>query len=209
MRSVMCQQAFAIGREAEEIIFFLDPDERRVRVVGAVSAPFLDFLVGLERLAAGAIVTFVHAFIDIARVMDGLDELLAADVMPLLAGLDEIVVGDIERAPDILKLPGHQSTYCLGSRPSSRARWGTLIVFSSLPIKKWTESPFHAAESSLDVGADLLERRADVRPAIGIVDRRRDVKTRCCPSSLPRCRCAYAPIAGRCLRIDGQISRRP
>ena len=51
-------------------------------------------------------------------------------------------------------------------------------MFSSLPIRKWTASPFHPAEPRLDVGADLLERRADVRPAVGIVDRRRDVKSR-------------------------------
>ena len=33
----------------------------------------------------------------------------------------------------------------------------------------------HPAEPGLDVGADLLERRADVRAAVGIVDRRREI----------------------------------
>ena len=70
------------------------------------------------------------------------------------------------------------STYCLGSRPSSRARWGTLIGVLVVAHQEMDRAAFHAAEPGLHVGPDLLERGADVRPAVGIVDRRRDVIAR-------------------------------
>ena len=106
-----------------------------------MAAPFLDFLLGLEGLAAVAVVALVDALVDVARVEDGLDELLAAGVMARFARLDEFVVRDVERAPDFLELAGHVVDVLLGLDAQLAARWGTLIVFSSLPIRKWTSSP--------------------------------------------------------------------
>ena len=67
-------------------------------------ARFLHLFLGLESLAARAVVTGVNTFVNVPRVKHRLDELLAADVMPLFTRLDEVVVRDIERPPDLLKI---------------------------------------------------------------------------------------------------------
>ena len=86
--------------------------------------------------------------------------------------------GDLERLPDFPELAGHVVDVGLRLDAQFLARCETLIVFSSLPIRKWTAAPFHPAKPSLNIGADLLERRADMRPAVGIINRRRNVKSR-------------------------------
>ena len=80
----------------------------------------------------------VDAFVDVTCVEHSLDELLAAGVMPGLARLDEFVIRDVERPPDVLELAGHVIDVFLRAHAQIAARWGTLIVFSSFPIKKWT-----------------------------------------------------------------------
>ncbi len=187
VRRVVCQQTVAIGRKPEEIVFFLDPRERRAGVVRAAPAPFLDFLLGLERFAAGAVMAGVYSLVDVARVEDGLDELLAAAMMPFFARLDEVVVRDIEGTPDVLKLAGHLIDVLLGLEPHLAGALRHLDGVFVVAHQEMDGVAFHAAESGLHVGADLLESGPDMRPAVGIVDRRRDVDSAIgCPSSLPR-----------------------
>ena len=92
MGRVVRQQLVAIGREAEEVVVLLEPHECRGGMIGAAAVSFFDFLLGLERLAAVAVVALIDALVDVAGVEDGLDELLAAGVMPRLARLDEFIV---------------------------------------------------------------------------------------------------------------------
>ena len=80
---VVGEQAVGEGGEAEEVILLLDPPELAVRVVRAPAVD--DLLLGLERLAAVAVEAGVRLLVDVARVVDGLDELPAADVVALLA----------------------------------------------------------------------------------------------------------------------------
>ena len=164
-------------------MLFLEPDERRVRVVGAVAVPFLDLLLGLERLAAVAVVALVDALVDVAGVEDGLDELLAAGVMALLAGLDEVVVA---RCRARARHPGTggpcRRRIACGLDAQLAGALGHLDRVLVVAHQEVDVAAFHPAEASLHVGADLLERRADVRPAVGIVDRRRDVDNAVCLS---------------------------
>ena len=118
----------------------------------------------------------VDALVDVAGVVDLLDELAAADVVPLLAGLDEVVVGDLQGVPDLLELAGHVVDVRLGLEaqlPGSLRHLDGVLVVAHQEVDRGS---FHPAKPGLDVGADLLERRADVRPAVGVVDRRRDVE---------------------------------
>ena len=125
--------------------------------------------------------------VDVARVVHRLDELAAAGVMALFAGLDEVVVGDVQRAPDLLELAGHLVDVGLGVDPQLAGAQGHLVGVLVVAHQEVDRGTFHPAEPGLDIGADLLERRADVRPAVGIVDRRRDVKRlRLRPSSSSR-----------------------
>ena len=66
------------------------------------------------------------------------------------------------------------STYSCGLTPSSGARLGHLDRVLVVAHQEMDVEAFHPPEAGLHVGPDLLERRADVRPAVGIVDRRRD-----------------------------------
>ena len=65
------------------------------------------FLLGLERLAAVAVQPRIRLLVDVPRVVDRLDELLAAGVMALFARLDEVVEEISERLPDVAELPRH------------------------------------------------------------------------------------------------------
>src|SRR5208337_4780959 len=178
MLSIIIEQAFTIRREPEIVVLLLDPGQRRVRVVGALAARLGHFLLGLERLAAGTVMPRVDALVDVAGVVHGLDELAAADVVPLFAGLDEIVVRDLERAPDLLELPGHVVHVGFGFEAKLLSTQGHLVGVLIVPHQEVNRGALHAAKPGLDVSPDLLERRADMRPAVGVIDRRRDVKPR-------------------------------
>ena len=189
VRRVMGQQPFPVRGEAEIVIILLDPDERRVRVDRTLAAALGDLLLGLERLAAVAIMAGVRPLVDVARVVDRLDELPAADVVAFLARLDEVVERDVEGVPDLLELPGHLVDVGLGLEVQLAGALGHLDRVLVVAHQEMDGGPFHPAEPGLDVGADLLERRADVRAAVGIVDRRGQiVASLCvasCPSSIP------------------------
>ena len=128
------------------------------------------------RDAAVAVETGVRLLVDIARVVDGLDELLAADVVASFRGLDEVVVGDLQRRPDLAELAGH--IVDVGPGLDAELLGGLLDLDGVLVVahQEVDRVSLHPAEPSLDVGADLLERGADVGPAVGVVDRRGDIE---------------------------------
>src|SRR5262249_49838062 len=129
-----------------------------------------DVSLGLERFATLAVEPLVGPLVDEAVVEDLLDELAAADVVACLTGLDEIVVTDVQSAPGRLELRRHFVAVRLRVLPefSSTARHldGVLVVAH----EEEDLVSFHAPVAGLDVGAELLECGADVRPAVGIVD---------------------------------------
>ena len=138
---------------------------------GAKPAGFIDFLFRLEAFAAIAIPALVMALVDVPVIEHLLDKLLAPRMMAWRAGLDEIVEADVEGAPHFLELPGHVVAVFLGVAVqfggAARDLDGVFIVAHQEMYFK----ALHAAVAGLHVGADFLEGGADVRPAIGIVDR--------------------------------------
>ena len=144
-------------------------------MIGAFTAPVGEFLLRLERLAAGAVVSGIGALVDIAGVVDRLDEFAAAGVVALLAGLDEVVERDVERVPDLLELPGHLVNVGFRLEVQFAGALRHLDRVLVVAHQEMDRGAFHPAEPGLHIGPDLLEGRADVRAAVGVVDRRRDV----------------------------------
>ena len=166
-------------------------------MIGAMSAPLLDFLLGLEGLAAGTIVPGVNALVNIPRIEDGLNKLLTADMVTLFASLDEVVIRDFERLPDILELPRPFRRRIVWARAPFLGALGHLDGVFIIAHQELNCVAFHAAKSSLHICADLLERRSDVRTAIGIVDCRGDKESRLIVHyPLPRSRSAFHHPAG-------------
>ena len=97
-------------------------------------------------------------------------------VVAVLARLDEVV----ERRSPARPRPRGTAGPCRRRRAWGRAEFlGALRDLDRVLVVAHQEvdgEPFHPAEPRLDVGPDLLERRADVRPAVGVVDRRREVE---------------------------------
>ena len=87
-----------------------------------------------------------------------------------LAGLDEDVVADVERVPDLAELPGH--VVAVGLRVLAQFGGPLRHLDRVLVVAHQEEDveALHAAVAGLHVGAELLERGADVRPAVGVVD---------------------------------------
>src|SRR5262249_24850424 len=112
-----------------------------------------------------------------AVVVDLLQKLAAAFVVPFLAGLDEVVVADLQGAPDFLELAGHVVAVGLGIFAHLGGALGDLDGVLIVAPPEMGLAAFHAAVAGLDVGADLLEGGADVRATIGVVDGRGLIET--------------------------------
>src|SRR5262249_42089690 len=123
-------------------------------------------------LAAFAVKPLVVAFVDVAVVVHLLDELSATVVMAAFTGLNEIVVADLERLPYLFELPGHFVAVIARIATQLGGTPGNLDRVFVVPHEKEDAVPFHAAIACLYIGADFLERGADVRTAIGIINRR-------------------------------------
>ncbi len=175
MRRVMVEQISVIRGQPEVVIFLLEPGQRRVGVVRTPPLTFFDLFLGLERLAAVAIVARVDAFVDVARVVDGLDELLAAPVMAFFAGLDEVVVARCRgRRQTSWNWRGHVVDVVFRLDSQLASLLGHLDGVLVVAHQEVDRVAFHAAKPSLHVGPDFFEGRADMRAAVGIVDRRRN-----------------------------------
>src|SRR6185312_4385366 len=84
---VVREQAIAERGKPEEVVLLLDFSQRRVRMVGATALN--QVLLGLEHLTAVAVETLIRLLVDVARVVNGLNELATAGVVALFTRLDE------------------------------------------------------------------------------------------------------------------------
>ena len=110
------------------------------------------------------------------------------------------------RAPDFLELPGHLVDVLLGLDAQLAGALRHLDRVFVVAHQEVDAIALHPAESSLHVGPDLLERGADVRAAVGIVDRRRDEEWRVVVHR-PNPRLPVSPEASQSLL--GRHARRP
>src|SRR5262249_46092287 len=124
-----------------------------------------------------AIPAFVGPLVDVPVVEHCLYKLLAADVVALLAGLNEVVVADLQGTPDLLELTGHVVHVLLRVAAQLGRPAGDLDRVLVVAHQEVDVVTLHAAVAGLHVGAELLEGGADVRPAVGVVDRGGQVKS--------------------------------
>src|SRR5262245_22934053 len=90
-----------VFRQAEEVVLLFDP--LRVGCRMERTAAVDEILLLLEALAADAVPTFVSALVDVASLIDALDEFRHAGVVTRLRGADEIVERQVERPPGVAK----------------------------------------------------------------------------------------------------------
>ncbi len=98
---VVGDQLVAELAQLEEPVLLLDG----LHGAAAVGAAAVDEVVFVEEgLAGGAVEALVGVLVEVAVVIEGLQELLDAGDVALLGGADEVVVGDVEVAPELLEL---------------------------------------------------------------------------------------------------------
>src|SRR5207249_3684058 len=113
---VVLQELCLKLREREVVTGLAAPDRRHL-MVRTDAARLGHLLLRLERLAALAVKALVLALVNPAVVVDSLNEFAAPFMVPRFTGLDEVVVTDVERAPDLLELPGHLIAVGFGRLP--------------------------------------------------------------------------------------------
>ena len=135
-RVVDLEQLVLVGGEAEEVVLLLDPVGRTV--VDRTLAVH-EFILVLERLAVDAVPAGIDVLIDVAVVVDALEE-GSDEGRALIARPDEEVIRDVEALgqfpPDdaiCRRIPG--------SSPCERATLATLVACSSTPVRKKVSSP--------------------------------------------------------------------
>jgi hypothetical protein len=98
---VVLEQAILIGREAEEPVVLAD----ELHVAPAAGAlPVRQLLLGVEGLVRHAVPAFVVALVQVAAVLEHLQERLGSADVAVLGGPDEVVVGDVEHLPRVDEL---------------------------------------------------------------------------------------------------------
>src|SRR5262249_24202048 len=142
------------------------------------AARFANLFLRLERFAPLAIQALVRSFVNVSVVVDLLNKLAATLKVARLAGLDEVVVADLQSPPDVAELPGHVVAVFLGIAAQLRGFLSNLDCVLVVADQEMDLEALHAAIASLHVGADLFERRADMWPAVRIIDRGSLKKTR-------------------------------
>src|SRR5262249_10157886 len=133
-------------------------------------------LLGIEALAAHAVVAFVLSLVDVPRVPERAEQRLHTLDVPRLRGPDEVVVGDVEALPDSLERLGHLIAVDLGIQPLLAG--GLLDVGRMLVVPH--EEPRVEARQPLvarhGVRGDLLVRGAQVGQIVDVIDRGGEVE---------------------------------
>ena len=149
-------------------------------------------LVELERLAPHTVVALVDTLVDVSGGLDPAKERRHRSVMTTLGCPNEITVADGQLIPGLQELVGNRVDPCLGI---GAGIFCGLRNFLPVLVHSDEEMDSIASESAVSgdsVRADLLERVADVRFAVGIVDG--GGKVELAAQLIPPCSC-YRPRA--------------
>ena len=196
MRVDVVEDALLIFLQAEEVVLLFDPLRLGQRMQRTAPVDEIFFL--LERLAPDAVPAFVHAFVDVAFGVDSRRELRDAGPVARLRRPDEVVEADVERLPRGAKLRLHLIAVRDGIHAPLDG--GAIHVLRMLVVPH--QEPLVGATS----GAGLAQsrrrrsssRRAEVRLAVDVVNRRRDVEA-------AHDFCPHAFIASACTSFTGRL----
>ena len=167
-------QPVLVLRHLEEVVLLLDEGERGL-VIGALAVH--DLLLGVEALAAVAVPAAVLAEVDLARVVEALQDLLHHLLVPRLGGADEVVVGDAEAPPRLLEdAPRSRPRRPAARLPGLGRHLGDLVavlVGAGEEIDAVAGEPAVAAHR---VGHDGGARVPEMRARVDVVDRGGEVE---------------------------------
>jgi hypothetical protein len=172
-RVIQVEQLLLERRQPEEVVLLLDP----LWLDAVLRTLAVDELgLRLERFATDAVEPRVGVLVDVAVVVDPLDEVLDEALVSLVGRADEEVVLGIDEPRQLS--PG------LGDLVDVRLRIETLILghpvdLGGVLVRSGEEERLLAAllvMARQDIGRDRRVRVADVRGRVDVVDRRRDVE---------------------------------
>ena len=162
------EQLVLVGREPEEPVLLLDP----LRLDPVVRALAVDELVlVLEGLAPDAVETGVDVLVDVAVVVDPLQEVLDESLVPLIGRPDEVVDRRVDARRQLLPGDDDLIDVLLGREPLLRSDPCDLVC---VLVDSGEEERLLAALAVMaheDVGRDRRVRVADVRRRVDVVDR--------------------------------------
>ena len=186
--SIQSMQALLVAAEAEEVVLLLERGDRLARVDRAVAA--VDQLALLVvRLAGDAVRALVGVELDVAVVLDPLQQRLHGGVVAGLGGADEVVVGDVEAVPRLPEAGGVAVGLLLGR---DAGRLGGLGHLQAVLVGAGEEVGV-VAEEAVPAGQGVGDHRRvgvpDVGGVVHVVDRRRDVEAVGHPTQPTRRRC--------------------
>ena len=176
MLLVVRQQPVLVAREPEEVVLLGDVlDDRPVD--GAALA-VVELVLLVVELAAHAVEALVAVELDVAAVVDALEELLHRPLVPGLGGADVVVVGDVEL------VPGGAEERAVAIGPLERGgvvRLRGPLDLEPVLVGAGEEHDVVAPEPpppGQDVGRDRRVRVPDVGRVVDVVDGRGDVERR-------------------------------
>ena len=182
---VVRQQPVPVAGQAEDVVLLLEP----VRFAAVHRAFAVDeVLVLLEGLARDAVPPLVLALVEVAGGGDALDEGRHRHPVALLGGADEVVERHVELGPDLAEHPLHPVAEGQRIEPElGRALEDVLRVL----VVAHHEARGQAAQTAIagdDVGRHLLVGRAQVGPAVDVVDSRGQIEAAhlCCTPTARR-----------------------
>ena len=165
---VQREQLVLVGREPEEPVLLLDP----LRLDAVVRALTVDELVlVLERLAPDAVEPGVDVLVDVAVVVDALQEVLDEALVPLIGRPDEVVDRRVDARRQLLPGDDDLVDVLLGLEPLLRSYPRDLVRVLVDPREEERLLAALAVMAHQDVGRDRRVRVADVRRRVDVVDR--------------------------------------
>ena len=172
MRREMVEERLLVFRKPEEMVLLADPFglDRRVQLAIAVD----EILLLLELFATDAVPAFVDAFVDVAGAVNPPRQIGHSGLVPRLRGPDEIVERDVEAPPRLPELRLHTIAVRERIQPLFGGLFEHVLRVLVVPHEEACVEPAKAFVSRDHVGAHLLVRGPEVRPAVDIVDCRRE-----------------------------------
>ena len=170
---VQLQQAVLVGGEAEEPVLLLQPLGLDA-VIGALAVD--ELVLALERLAADAIEAGVDVLVDVAVVVDLLEELLDEGLVSLVRRPDEVVDRRVDPLRQLLPGDGDLVDVLLRREPLLLGHARNLVgvlVDPRQEVRPLAPLPVMAHE---DVADDGRVRVTDVRRRVDVVDGCRQVE---------------------------------
>src|SRR5207302_8161794 len=166
-------QPVLVLRHPEEVVLLLEELEPG-EVLGARAVDRL--LLRVETLAADPVEPSVRAEVDLAPVVERLEDRLDDALVPRLGGADEVVVRDAEPPPRLAEDGRDRVGVRLGRDARLGRRLGDLVAVLVGAGQEVHGVAGQAPVAAHRVGDDRRVRVAEVRARVDVVDRRREVE---------------------------------